>query len=81
MLLIKIVVIKNTNSFPEMKKNFSYIFYLLRVFERPKMVAVKLAYVWLNLIKKIDILNFCVILCVLIRLNREIKLFFILNFG
>jgi hypothetical protein len=25
---------------------------LLRVLERPKMVAVKLAYVWLNIIKK-----------------------------
>jgi hypothetical protein len=70
MLLIKIVVIKNTNSYHGMKKNFSYISYLLRVLERPKMVAVKLAYLWLNLIKKINILNFCVILCVLIRLNR-----------
>jgi hypothetical protein len=37
------------------------------------MAAVKLAYVWLNLIKKIDILNFWVILCVLLKsvINRS----------
>ena len=70
MLLIRIVVIKNTNSYHEMKKNFSFIFYLLRVLERPKMVAVKLAYVWLNLIKKINILNFCVILGDFVCFNK-----------
>jgi hypothetical protein len=67
MLLIKIVVTKNTNSYHEMKKNFSYIFYLL---ERPKMVAINLAYVWLNLIKKINIFNFCVILGDFVCFNK-----------
>jgi hypothetical protein len=70
MLLIKIAVIKNTNNYHEMKISVSYILYLLRVLMRPKMVAVKLAYVWLNLIKKINILNFCVILGDFVCFNK-----------